>query len=387
MSGRHKSLILRQKGFTIVELLIVIVVITILAAVTIVSYNGISKRAAAVTLQSDLRQIADQLGTSRVDSGSYPLTASITPNSYFKHSDGTNLEYTSTDGTAFCITASSTQAQDNYYFDSAVGKVMEGKCSGHTGYVAGGGVTLVIQTVTSANCPTSATAAIDARDNNTYWVQKLGSTCWMLTNLAYAGGGTNTYGDVIPTGSGTPGSPKGTLNGPDNTGSTTYTLAKYYIPTGANPTQVPASPSTDQTGGGSGAGRQYGYLYNWCAAMGGQATAACANATTPTTNSSTSICPAGWRLPTSNGGDFTALNTSINGGLTTASTGLLTNGYFQYSGFWGGSFINTGSNGDYWSNTSSTAGNSYRLYFDSASTDPKSTGGKLYGFAVRCVAN
>lgn len=34
-----------QKGFTIVELLIVIVVIAILAAITVVSYNGISERA------------------------------------------------------------------------------------------------------------------------------------------------------------------------------------------------------------------------------------------------------------------------------------------------------------------------------------------------------
>ena len=35
----------RRSGFTIVELLIVIVVIAILAAITIVSYNGINKRA------------------------------------------------------------------------------------------------------------------------------------------------------------------------------------------------------------------------------------------------------------------------------------------------------------------------------------------------------
>lgn len=34
-----------QKGFTIVELLIVIVVIAILAAIVIVAYNGIQERA------------------------------------------------------------------------------------------------------------------------------------------------------------------------------------------------------------------------------------------------------------------------------------------------------------------------------------------------------
>lgn len=35
----------RAAGFTIVELLIVVVVIAILAAITIVSYNGIQERA------------------------------------------------------------------------------------------------------------------------------------------------------------------------------------------------------------------------------------------------------------------------------------------------------------------------------------------------------
>lgn len=41
-----------QKGFTIVELLIVIVVIAILAAITIVSYNGITARANTTSAQS-----------------------------------------------------------------------------------------------------------------------------------------------------------------------------------------------------------------------------------------------------------------------------------------------------------------------------------------------
>lgn len=46
------------RGFTIVELLIVIVVIGILAAITIVAYNGIQGRASDTAVQSDLRQFA-----------------------------------------------------------------------------------------------------------------------------------------------------------------------------------------------------------------------------------------------------------------------------------------------------------------------------------------
>lgn len=45
---------LKQKGFTIVELLIVIVVIAILAAITVVSYNGIQARAQQSKVASDI---------------------------------------------------------------------------------------------------------------------------------------------------------------------------------------------------------------------------------------------------------------------------------------------------------------------------------------------
>ena len=248
-----------------------------------------------------------------------------------------------------------------------------------------------IQSITKATCPTTRTMAVDARDKHTYWIQKLADgNCWMLTNLAYAGGtsngGTNTYSDVINQGTGAPGTP-GTLNNGTADTATTYTLAKYYIHAAANPTIDPTPPSTDNTGGGSGAGRQYGYYYNYCAAMGGQNTAACANANTPAPDTTTNICPAGWRLPTGgSGGEFEGLNTAINGGLTNTDAGLLANGLFQRSGLWSNGFSYQGSYGGYWSSSQNSSTSARNLYFSSIGVYPAGSNGKSYGFAVRCIA-
>ena len=51
----------KKSGFTIVELLIVVVVIAILAAITIVAYNGIQNRAKVSSLQSSASQANKKL--------------------------------------------------------------------------------------------------------------------------------------------------------------------------------------------------------------------------------------------------------------------------------------------------------------------------------------
>lgn len=47
-----------NKGFTIVELLIVVVVIAILAAITIVAYNGITYRSKVSMVQQTLARVS-----------------------------------------------------------------------------------------------------------------------------------------------------------------------------------------------------------------------------------------------------------------------------------------------------------------------------------------
>lgn len=61
-----------KSGFTIVELLIVIVVIGILAAITIVAYNGIQVRARDGARISKVKNISKAIELYRVDNGTYP---------------------------------------------------------------------------------------------------------------------------------------------------------------------------------------------------------------------------------------------------------------------------------------------------------------------------
>ncbi len=63
-----------QKGFTIVELLIVIVVIGILAAITIVAYNGIQNRAKTTKSQSAASDVQKKAEAYNAINEHYPLT-------------------------------------------------------------------------------------------------------------------------------------------------------------------------------------------------------------------------------------------------------------------------------------------------------------------------
>lgn len=62
----------RHLGFTIVELLIVIVVIAILASITVVAYNGIQGRARDNGRIAKIQGIAKAIELYKVDNGRYP---------------------------------------------------------------------------------------------------------------------------------------------------------------------------------------------------------------------------------------------------------------------------------------------------------------------------
>jgi type II secretion system protein G len=68
-----KKISQKQRGFTIVELLIVIVVVAILAAITVTAYNGIQQRGRDAQRVSDMNTIVKALEMYKVQTGNYPV--------------------------------------------------------------------------------------------------------------------------------------------------------------------------------------------------------------------------------------------------------------------------------------------------------------------------
>ena len=64
----------QNKGFTLVELLIVIVIIGILVAISIVAYNGITEKARFATMRSDLSSLNKAIQLYYADNGHYPIS-------------------------------------------------------------------------------------------------------------------------------------------------------------------------------------------------------------------------------------------------------------------------------------------------------------------------
>ena len=117
----------RGSGFTIVELLIVIVIIGILAAITIVAYNGIQNRARTSAAQSLAAQANKKVMAYQASEGSYPAdlaTAGVT--------DTSNLQYSVNNGgspATYCLTA--TNGDVSYFLSSTQSSPQSGGCNGH----------------------------------------------------------------------------------------------------------------------------------------------------------------------------------------------------------------------------------------------------------------
>jgi prepilin-type N-terminal cleavage/methylation domain-containing protein len=113
----------KQKGFTIVELLIVVVVIAILAAITILAYNGIQQRARASALQTTVTDVAKRIEAEKAGSASEQYPSSLA--SLNISSADVNYYY-SPDDNSYCITK--TDGSMRYSATSNNPAAVEGDC-------------------------------------------------------------------------------------------------------------------------------------------------------------------------------------------------------------------------------------------------------------------
>ena len=118
-----------QKGFTIVELLIVVVVIGILAAIVTVAYTVISRSARDAAVQAELRNFGSTVEVYQATNGSYPTTAQLSAqggvrvnkNAYLAGGNNNWYYCVSTDGSRFAVGATTESSRQGYRYDSVDG--------------------------------------------------------------------------------------------------------------------------------------------------------------------------------------------------------------------------------------------------------------------------
>lgn len=126
----------KQKGFTIVELLIVIVVIGILAAITIVAFTGVQARARDSQRKSDLAAIAKAVAIRGVENSTalHYGTACASGNSGFFNQTGTS-ETGSNYGTQSAMDCLRTEANITSTFRDPTGRTSCPNGTGATCYI------------------------------------------------------------------------------------------------------------------------------------------------------------------------------------------------------------------------------------------------------------
>lgn len=117
-------------GFTIVELLIVIIIIAILAAIVTVAYNGIQTRAAQAIVKDALSNASTAMKTAAAEGNLYnaiPVNVKVASNVGLAL---TELTAPATNATAFCMNGVHSKYANVRYHITESGSIEEGLCSG-----------------------------------------------------------------------------------------------------------------------------------------------------------------------------------------------------------------------------------------------------------------
>ena len=384
----------KLSGFTIVELLVVIVVIGILAAITVVSYTGISNKAIISSLQLDLSSASKQLKMFNVDNGYFPTTISTncttnptnTTNLCLKQSPGnsfTSIPYSNPTPQSFVLTA--VNGSNTYYITETSAPIAGAFVINYTLTISAG-ANGTVNTAINGSYSSGSTPTIIATPSGGYafnsWSGSTGCSGVASHTITMGANKTCTADFTLDPNWLTIGTQvwaKANLNvGTRIAGTTAQTnnsiLEKYcYDDTELNCTT-------------------YGGLYQWDEAM-----------QYVTTNGAQGICPTGSHIPTDN--DWKILEVQLGMTQAQADTGYAWRGTDQgtqlepggssglnvpFTGYryTDGSFYYLSSQTQFWSSSESSSTNAWDRYLLSGYTSVYRSGiVKGLGLSVRCLKN
>lgn len=188
-------------GFTIVELLIVIVVIAILAAISVAAYTGIQERARQSAVVTEATNAKKKLDLYKADTGNYPSTDNLAE-AGVQAGAGISFQYQGS-GASFCLTT--TIASVSYKVTQAT-LAQKGGCAGH-----GQGGVAPIRNI-----------ALDPKATGTNWLSPIVANISRSLNVSWAG--KNNWSRFVWTGSGST-TARMHLNLADLTDGESYTIS------------------------------------------------------------------------------------------------------------------------------------------------------------------
>ncbi len=121
----------RHEGFTIIEILVVLVVIGILFSIGTVSFVTMQNSAADTEVQGDLRQAAGKIERYRSEMGGYPATQNLVDGGKGlpKSASDRVYEYKSTSSMTYCLSSYVKRTKTTFKIQSGSSEIIKGTCS------------------------------------------------------------------------------------------------------------------------------------------------------------------------------------------------------------------------------------------------------------------